>query len=157
MPKISLNASYGYGNQEYEVGAMLLNRTVGPSIGFTVRHNVFAGDRKRKDLQNAKIAYANQQFSLEETKLFLNADFEKAWLNYQYYLTLIPIEQNNVEIAEKRFKKTQSQYKLGQASNLEFRDAQLNLRKTNSILNETKINAKLAEWELLRMAGLIAN
>ena len=156
MPKISLTASYGYGNQEYEVGAMLLNRTIGPSVGFTVRRNIFAGDRKRKDLQNAKIAYANQQFSLEETKLFLNTDFEKAWLNYQYYLTLIPIEQNNVEIAEQRFKKTQSQYKLGQASNLEFRDAQLNLKKTNSILNETKINAKLAEWELLRMAGLIA-
>ncbi len=156
MPKISLTASYSYGNQEYEIGAMLLNRTIGPSVGFTVRRNVFAGDRKRKDLQNAKIAYENQQFSLQETKLFLNADFEKAWLNYQYYLTLIPIEQSNVKIAEERFKKTQSQYKLGQANNLEFRDAQLNLKKTNAILNETKINAKLAEWELLRMAGLIA-
>lgn len=119
--------------------------------------DIIAGDRKRKALQNAKIAYKNQQFSLAETKLFLNADFEKAWLNYQYYLTLIPIEQSNVEIAEVRFKKTQSQYKLGQASNLEFRDAQLKLRKTHSKLNETKINAKLAEWELMRMAGLIAS
>lgn len=156
MPKIALNASYGYGNQEYEVGAMLLNKTIGPSVGLTIKRNVFAGDRKRKDLENARIAYSSQQISLEETKLFLNADFEKAWLNYQYYLTLIPIEQNNVVIAEQRFKKTQSQYKLGQSSNLEFRDAQINLKKTNSTLNEAKINAKLAEWELLRMAGLIS-
>jgi len=157
LPKISLNASYGYGNQEYEVGAMLLNRTLGPSVGFTIKQNIFKGDKKRNDLQNATITYENEQINLQETKLSLTLDFEKAWLNYQYYLTLIPIEQNNVIIAEERFKKTQSQYKLGQASNLEFRDAQKNLKKANSTLNETKINAKLSEWELFRMAGLIDN
>ncbi len=155
MPKISLKASYNYTNQDFEVGTMLMNKTMGPTIGFTVSRNVFSGGKKRKEYQNARISYENSQINLTETQFKLKQNFEKSWIEYQYYLNLIPIEESNLKIAEERFKKTQSQYKLGQLSNLEFRDAQINLKKTKTTLNETKINAKLAEWELLRISGLI--
>ncbi len=156
LPKLSLSASYGYSNMEYEIGAMLLNRTLGPTVGFTFKQPVFAGDTKKKDKQNAKISLANAQLSYDETKFIRMQDFEKAWANYQYYLDLIPLEQTNVAIAETRHEKSQSQNKLGQLSILELRDAQLNLNKTKTTLNEAMIEAKIAEWELLKLAGLIA-
>ncbi len=156
LPKVSLNASYGYSNMEYEIGAMLLNRTLGPTFGFSVKQNVFTGSTKKKDSQNAKISYENAQLSFNETKFTLAQDFEKAWADYQYYLNLIPLEQINISIAENRFEKSQSQNKLGQLSSLELRDAQLNLNKAKATLNKAIIDAKTSEWELIRLSGLIA-
>jgi outer membrane protein TolC len=156
LPKVSLNASYGYNNMEYEIGAMLLNRTLGPTFGFSVKQNVFAGDTKKKDTQNAKISYENAQLSYNETKFSLSQDFEKAWADYQYYLNIIPLEQINITIAKNRFEKSQSQNKLGQLSSLELRDAQLNLNIAKTTLYEAMIDAKIAEWELMRLSGLFS-
>jgi len=156
MPKLSLKASYAYSNQRFEVGTMLSNETLGPTIGFSLSRNITNAGKNQRAYKNSIIYYENAQLELDEKKFKIEQDFEKGWLNYQYYLTLIPIEKSNVIIAQERLKKTQSQYKLGQVSNLEFRDAQLNLKKTITTLNETKISAKLSEWELMRMAGLIA-
>ena len=153
FPKISLTSSYAYGKQANEVGTLLDNQTLGPTVGISIKRSIYKGGINKKDYQNTKIAYLNAKINVEETTFKLEQDFEQSWSEYQYYLNLIPLEKSNVEIAESRYEKSRNQNQLGQLSSLELRDAQLNLNKAKATFNEAMINAKLAEWELMRLIG----
>jgi len=66
-------------------------------------------------------------------------------------------ENKNVETNHRNFTRTEEQFKLGQISSIEFRQAQLNLLDAQSNLNEAKYEAKNAELRLLQLSGDLLN
>ena len=155
FPKLNVNASYGFNKQEYDVGVMTLNQTLGVTFGATLSYDLFTFGKKRKDIQNSKISLENQQLSLEKVELQITQDFNKAWNDYQFRLNSIEIEKSNLKIEKERFERTKNNYYLGQTDNLSFRDAQLSLARAKSNLFNAKINGKIAELELLRISGTL--
>lgn len=154
-PRLSVNGSYAYDRQDYDVGMMVLNETLGPSVTLSLSYNLFDFGKKQKDIQNAKISHENKKLNLDMAELQIEQDFEKAWVDYQFQINSVEIEQSNVKIEEDRFARTKNSYYLGQSDNLTFRDAQLSLARAKSNLVKAHINSKLAEMELLRLAGIL--
>ncbi|MCB9500818.1 MAG: TolC family protein [Deferribacteres bacterium] len=154
-PRVSLSAGYGYDKQDYDAGIMSFNETSGFSIGVMLSYTLFDWGKTKNDVQKARLNVVNSRSSLEKTNMQIEKDFEQAWRDYQLQLTVIGLEEKNLEIEKDRFKRIEMHYYLGQNSNLEFRDAQLSLARSRNKFMDAKIDAKFAELELLKMTGLL--
>jgi outer membrane protein TolC len=67
------------------------------------------------------------------------------------------MQEQNVLTNKSNFERSEEQFKLGQVSSIEFRQAQVNLLNAETIKNLAKYDAKLAEYQLLQLAGQILN
>ena len=66
-------------------------------------------------------------------------------------------QKKNVATTENNFDRTEERYKLGRATSLEFRQAQINLLNAQTNKNLAKYDAKLAELQLLQLTGQLLN
>ena len=62
-------------------------------------------------------------------------------------------EAKNLSINELNFERTEEQFKVGQVTSVEFRQAQLNLLNAATNLNTAKFDAKVIELNLLQLSG----
>jgi outer membrane protein TolC len=104
-------------------------------------------------MQNAKIAVLNQQISLQQTAQILQRNVSNAWAFYQNSLFVLEAESKNLQTNQRNFERTVEQQKLGQITNIEFRQAQLNLLNAQLNYNRAKYAAKTAELALLQLSG----
>ena len=74
-------------------------------------------------------------------------------LNKQIEIT--QLEEENVVAAQQNLRLLQDLFQLGAASSLEFRDAQVNLTRSQANLISAKFQAKLLRIELDQLAGLL--
>lgn len=155
FPNINLSSGYGFNQQEFDVGVMTYNRTLGFDVGISVSYNLFDFGQRKKTIQNSKIAVQNEKLTIDQMELQIHQDFEKAWSDYELQLNTIEMEKQNLANEKKRFKSVKDKYYLGQTDHLTFRDAQLSLARAKSQLFNSRINAKLAELELLRISGTL--
>jgi outer membrane protein TolC len=154
IPKLNVNANYGW--NENSLGATsFINKSMsyGPTIGATLSWNIYDGGSTKIKKQNSKITLDIQQTTLEKEKLNIQRNLSNAWTSYQTALFMKDAQKKNLETSQTNFNRSTEQYKLGQITNIEFRQAQLNLLKTQLVLNQAKYNAKLAELFLLQISG----
>jgi outer membrane protein TolC len=64
-------------------------------------------------------------------------------------------EERNVRTNKLNFARTQELFNLGQRNGTEFREAQLNLVQSESNYSNARYLAKIAEVELIRIAGML--
>ena len=155
MPRVSANASYGYDKVNNDAGFLISNQTNGLTAGVTVGFNIFDGRNKQIDRQNAKIALDNQHIRYEELLKQTERNFNNAFASYENNITLLSIEENSLITAQQNFETTQEQNRFGTVTSTEFREAQLNLINAQFRITDAKFIAKVAEFEVLRMAGLL--
>lgn len=154
IPKLNLNANYGW-NENYLGATSFINKSsaVGPSVGATISWNIYDGGSTRIQKQNAQIALENQSINLEKQKLNIERNLSNAWTAYQTALFVKDAQEKNLQTAQTNFDRSVDQYKLGQISSIEFRQAQLNLLKAQLTLNQAKYAAKNAELIVLQISG----
>lgn len=153
MPRISTNASYGYNKVNSDAGFLTSNQTTGLTAGVTLGFNIFDGRSRQIDRQNAKIAMNNQKIRYEELQKQTKRNFANAFATYENNIALLGIEENSLITAQQNFETTREQYRLGTVTSTEFREAQLNLINAQFRITDAKFLAKVAEFEVLRVAG----
>jgi outer membrane protein TolC len=154
-PVISLSASYGYNRNQTQAGLLLLNQTNGFTGGATLSWNIFNGNRQNIRVQNAKIGVENSKMVYEEALLRIEKDLTNAWNTYQNALYILRIERENLKTAQANFERMRDLYQSGQINNTQFREAQLNLMRSENSITNASFTAKLAELELLQLSGEI--
>jgi len=77
--------------------------------------------------------------------------------NYQNRLQVLDLQKKNISTAKNNFERSSEQYKLGQITSVELRQAQVNLLNAQTSKNLDKYDAKLAELELLQLTGQLLN
>lgn len=152
-PSLNMNAAYGYNRSQSEAGFALLNRSAGFSGGLTLQWNLFNGNVNRNRVQNARISIENSQLLLEQQKLDTERELRNAWNTYENSLIVLETEIQNLSTAEANFNRMSELYKLGQINTTQFREAQLNLLRSQTSINNARFTAKLAEIELFRISG----
>ncbi len=158
LPTIGLTSTYGWSKNNNNSASFLQESTnTGISTGFNLSWDLFNGGRTRTQVQNAKINYDTQQFSKQESELEITRDFNNAWEDYMTKLFILKSEEKNVETNKRNFSRTEEQFKLGQITSIEFRQAQVNLLNARSNLNLAKYDAKNAELKLLQLTGELLN
>ncbi len=153
-PKVSLNAGYNWDRTNYDPVAVTNYQTIiGPVAGLNLSWNIFDGGYTKTRVQNAKIAVENQKISLEQTRQFLERNLNNAWGFYQNALFVLEVEKKNLDTSQRNFDRTVDQNRLGQITNIEFRQAQVNLLRAKLNYNKAKYQAKTAELALLKLSG----
>jgi outer membrane protein len=153
LPRLVAQGGYSISEQQSDVGILLSNKNAGINAGLTLSWNLFDGGKKNIMLSNAKIQLENNQIMLNEAKRNIDKSFSNA---YSYYLkskAKLAVEQKNIVTAELNFERTQELFKMGKLNTTQFREAQLNLlRSKNGVIN-AMVDAKKAEYEILRVSG----
>ena len=67
------------------------------------------------------------------------------------------MQTKNISTAKNNFERSSEQYKLGQITSVELRQAQVNLLNAQTSKDLDKYDAKLAELELLQLTGQLLN
>ena len=93
----------------------------------------------------------------EQTIQEVKRDIENAKDDYRNRLDILALQEKNVITAQNNFDRSNEQYKLGQITSVELRQAQLNLLNAQTNKNFAKYDAKLAELQLLQLTGQLLN
>lgn len=158
LPTLGLTGTYGWNKNNNNAASFLETSTnTGLSGGLNLSWNLFDGGGTITRVKNAKISLENQKLQKEQIVINIVRDFENAWDDYQNKLTIFNVQEQNIITSKNNFDRTQEKFKLGQASSIEFREAQLNLLNTELSRNQAKYDAKLAELFVLQLSGELLN
>jgi len=155
-PTLDANASYNFTYSDNASGSFIdVSNSRGLSAGLTLGWNLYDGGRRKLQKENAKINVENQLTQKEQIAQQLERDVINAWENYQNALFILRAEKQNLAINQLNFERTEEQFKVGQVTSVEFRQAQLNLLNAGTNLNTAKFDAKILEINLLQLSGAL--
>jgi outer membrane protein TolC len=154
IPTLDINGKYALSGLNNDVGTLLAQNTNGFSTGISLNWNIFDGGRTRTNQLNAKIALDNTNQQLAQSKMELERQVADAWSNYTNALFILKTEEKNKETNRLNFSRSGEMYRLGQISSIDFRKAQVDLEESINSYNQALYSAKIAELELMKLAGL---
>jgi outer membrane protein len=155
LPGINLNASYLNNTLNSDAGFLIQNQRQGLNYGGNITVNLFNGLSLNRRIQNAKVQQKIQDYTLDQFEIQLRSDIQRSFNTYQNNLRLLNIEQKNYQVARENSEIALERFRLGIASYLEFRDAQVNLLTAENRLITSIFQIKEQEIELMRLSGKI--
>jgi outer membrane protein TolC len=156
LPTIGLNGNYGWNRSEDPESAFFPSRTSTSdalNLSATLTWNIFDGGRAITGLKNAQITAENEQLRLEQIEKQVARDIANARGNYQNAIAIYRLQEQNVKTNQNNFDRSEELYRLGQITSIELRQAQINLVNALTTRNLAKYDAKLAELQLIQLAG----
>jgi len=157
MPKLNLSGAWSFSRQEADLAVGLKDPVKTLSAGLNLSLNLFNGFQNAVARQNSALQKKNQELLLKEAELNLDVQLMNSYEAYGNALYVLKAEQQNVDVADLNFRRTQELFSLGQVNTTQFREAQLNLVRAKSRLLSAKYSAKLNEIVLLQISGLLLN
>jgi outer membrane protein len=155
LPVLNFNGSYVNNTLNSDAGFLIQNQRSGFNYGGSVTINLFSGLTLNRRIQTAKVNQRIVDNSVEQFEIQLKSDIQRAYNTYENNLALLEIEKRNFEVAKENTEIALERFRLGIASYLEFRDAQVNLLTAENRLITSIYNIKEQEIELLRLSGKI--
>lgn len=158
MPNVSLTSSYAWNKSNNDATnqfSPISNTRSGVNAGLNFSWNIFDGGRTKTNVANAKIAVATQEIQKEQQEEQLERNVNNAWETYQNNLFTLKVQEKNVLTNQNNFNRTNERFKLGQATSIDFRQAQLNLINAKLNLSTAKFTAKNSELQLLQLSGVL--
>ena len=155
LPVLNLNSNFTNSVFNSDAGFLIQNERQGINLGGSVSFNLFGGLTLNRRIQSAKVNQRIQDFNLEQYEVQLKSDLQRAYNTYENNLGLLSIEQTNYQVAKENSEIALERFRLGIASYLEFRDAQVNLLSAENRLITSIFQIKEQEIELLRLSGKI--
>lgn len=155
LPILNLNGSYVNNTANSDAGFLIQNQRQGFNYGGNITVNLFSGLTLNRRIQSARAQERIQDYAMDEYEIQLKSDIARAYNTYQNNLSLLNIEKMNYEVARENTDIALERFRLGIASYLEFRDAQVNLLTTENRLITSIYQIKEQEIELLRLSGKI--
>ena len=153
-PTIGASAGYDFNFSDNASGSFIdLSTNRGFSAGVNLNWNIFDGGRRKVQKEITRINVESQSIQKEQVLQQLERDVTNAWESYQNALFILKAEAKNLDTNQLNFKRTEEQFKIGQVTSVEFRQAQLNLFNAATNYNTAKYDAKIIEIQLLQLSG----
>jgi outer membrane protein len=153
FPVLAINGSYGYSRTTSDVSIFKESSNLGFNGGITLSYNLFDGRKKRTQLQNAKLALETDKLRLEQSRTEVMRNLANGYDNWQTAMQRMALRTRNLDVARQNVQRSEELYNLGQLTGLEYRDAQLSLLRSELDILDSRVQAKLAELDLLRLSG----
>ncbi|MEC3877558.1 TolC family protein [Chryseobacterium salviniae] len=157
-PTVGLQANYGWqglGNKfPYFTGsAQGTNWSDYASIGLAIKIPIFSGGATRAQIQQAEIDIQDLDQDINNTKESLDLDYKNAISNMENAIINIESTKDNVGLAERVQKNTQSNYQYGLATLTEVLDAENALTQAKQNYANALLDYKQAEIKLIKAKG----
>ncbi len=158
LPTVKLSGSYGWNTASLPSTSFAqTSTTLGYAAGLSLSWNLFDGGASITNVRNSKVRLENEEYIKKQIILEVNRDIANALGNYENKRYIYEVQENNVVTNQNNFERTEEQFKIGQITSIEFRQAQINLLNARTSKNLAKYDAKLAELQLLQLTGQLLN
>ncbi|CAM4051211.1 TolC family protein [Gillisia limnaea] len=158
LPTVGLNGSYGWNTASLPATSFVqTSTTLGYAAGLSLTWDLFDGGATITNIRNSKVRLENEEYIKKQIILEVNRDIANALGNYENKRYIFEVQENNVITNQNNFERTEEQFKIGQITSIEFRQAQINLLNARTSKNLAKYDAKLAEIQLLQLTGQLLN
>jgi outer membrane protein TolC len=157
LPRLDLSAAYSYNNQSFDANFIRTNQSNGFNGGITLSYDLFNGNNRKRQEQNARLQLESQQATLQKTEYQLKSSILNTYNDFQTSLELIALTRRNIEAAEANYERSQEAFSAGQITGIQLREAQLNLLNSLNQLEVQRIQAKVAEVNLHFYAGMLVS
>ncbi len=160
LPEIDLSGSYGWNLSQSAASAFFPGTNTNNfsfDLGASLSWDLFDGGSTTVQVKNAKIAHKNQELLKKQIEIEVDRDIRNAMADYENKLVIFGIQEQNVITNQNNFERSREQFQLGRITSIEFRQAQINLLNAQTNKNLAKYEAKLAELQLLQLAGQLLN
>jgi outer membrane protein TolC len=123
--------------------------------GLSLRWNLFNGFSDKVRIQKSKLAKRNAQETFEESKRNLKSTIVQLVDNFNSYLDIIQINEENLDAAEEEYRLAEERYRIGSGTSLEVREAQVNLTRAEETLVAAQYSARITQAQLEQSLGII--
>jgi outer membrane protein TolC len=151
---LSFQGTLNYNFQRNDIGFLLSNRNFGPTIGLTLRYNIYDGNNRTRNIANARIAEENAALREAELQQIVEAQIRTRYGDYQALRQLAELEALNLKVAEEQATLARELYRLGRTTNFEVREAILQGIQANDRVIQNLFQLKQIEISLLNLAGI---
>jgi outer membrane protein TolC len=155
LPELRVVGGYRFNRSQAEAGFVLQNQSSGFNYGLQAVFNIFNGFNQSRQIQNARIMTETSELQYRDLEAQIDSELTKFYQSYQNNLSLLELENMNLEIARENAAIALDRYKLGRSTPLELREAQRNEVDAESRTLNASYSVKAAEIELLRLSGSI--
>jgi outer membrane protein TolC len=155
LPILNLNGNYVSNTFSSDAGILIQNQRQGFNGGGNITVNLFSGLTLNRRIQNARVQERLQGYATEQFEVQLRSDIHRSYNTYVNNKSLLEVEKKNYQVAKESTEIALERFRLGIASYLEFRDAQVNLLTAQNRLITSIFNIKEQEIELRRLTGKI--
>lgn len=156
-PTISFGSAYNYSrtNNKKVLNnfSTLFNRVNGYNYGFTANIPIFNQFRVRRQIKQDRLNVNLQELNYDNQKSLINLSVINAFKDYQQQKSALELEEENIILARENVDIVMQTYKLGAATLVQLREAQLSLAQAYDRLIAARYNMKVSETELLRLKG----
>lgn len=153
LPTARLNGGLAANMSNNTAGFQLRNINYGPFIGANISIPLFNQSIFDKQEQVIVVQKKTRELQAEALQNTIEGNLYKTWLAYKTSLSRNESEAQNVKIAQQYLDLVMQRYTLNQSNALELREAQRSYEDSVFRLTNVQYNAKVAEIELLRLAG----
>jgi outer membrane protein len=155
MPGLNFNSNYNFIRNRNQGGFILLNQSYGPSVNFGLTVPIFNGGAIKKQLQTNDVNRKNLDIQLMQLNNQLLTAYNSALLNYKNGLQLAALEQQNLAAVNENNYINTERFKKAAITAIEFRQGQVNYTTAQTRLINALFQTKVAEADLLLLAGEI--
>lgn len=165
IPTIGFSGNYAWNDANYNNVNGNINTTrtterqfiAGPQAEISLTWSIFDGGNTRTGIQNAIIAEQTTKIQQEQSQKQVERDVINAYTTYKNSLFVLEANKANLTTNQRNFNRSEEQYKLGQLTSIEYRQAQLNLLRAEMNYNQSKYQAKIYELALFKLTGDLLN
>jgi outer membrane protein, adhesin transport system len=162
-PYLNLYSGYNYNYRGLGTGTIsdygeveLKNQqTRALNYGLTLGMDIFNGFNRRREKTNALIEVENRMYRYQEIEQDIKAELLTVYYAYENNLSLVQMEEQNLDVARENLEIALERYRLGALSGIELREVQKSLLDAEERLISVKFQTKLAEISLLQIAGRV--
>jgi len=154
-PALGAFFNYNRANEGFERVYTGWDKNWNMNWGLSIRWNLFNGFSDKVRIQKSKLALRNVQETYEETKRNLKSTIIQLVDNFNSYLDIIDINEDNLEAAQEEYRLAEERYRIGSGTSLEVREAQVNLNRAEQTLVAAKYNARMSQAQLEQALGVI--
>lgn len=155
LPEVSASGGYTFSRQENEGGFLRFTESTGWQYGLTARWNIFNSNQIQTQIETTRLQVFQNDLKLQQARQQLKTDMANAWLDFENARKIFALQGRNLKVSRLTFARSQEAYELGQITNVQLREAQLNYINAKASLKDLYYRTKLAEIELQRVAGTL--
>jgi outer membrane protein TolC len=152
-PQVNFFTDYNFIRNNYDYGQTKINRNYGPVVGLNLSYSIFDGFNRKRTSANALIQSETSKYQLEQTTKEIETTIYQLYNDYRNNLKLINFEKEDLKITQRNTYVAFEKYRLGELSDIDLRQIQLNQLQAENSLLLAQFQAKQLETELLRISG----
>ncbi|MFN3556462.1 MAG: TolC family protein [Bacteroidales bacterium] len=152
-PQVNVFAGYGFNRQTSELGLMQSSRNFGPSVGVSLRFNLYDGGRQTTRLRNVALEQQSSSLRRDDISALLRSELARMANIYQSYAHQYELLLASRQSVERTLEIASRQLESGTISGFDFRQTQLTALNLENQILRLKFAMKTIELDVFRITG----